>query len=51
VHVKTAAFFRVSSEPYPFLDTRLLITELLAAYGVNRLMWGTDFPWVNQQYG
>eukprot|EP00884_Botryococcus_braunii_P020193 jgi/Botrbrau1/6858/Bobra.152_2s0017.1 len=51
IYVKLSAFFRLSAEPYPFLDARLLMSDLVAAFGADRLMWGSDFPWVNQQYG
>lgn len=51
MYVKLSAFFRISAEPYPFLDARLLMSDLVAAFGADRLMWGTDFPWVDQEYG
>jgi predicted TIM-barrel fold metal-dependent hydrolase len=42
VHVKCVAAPKHSAEPYPFVDLRAYVTELLEGYGIERVMWGTD---------
>lgn len=51
VTVKVAAFFRVSSAQCPFSSLAGRLEELLKAYGSNRLMWGSDFPYVTTMGG
>eukprot|EP01025_Chloroclados_australasicus_P046027 TRINITY_DN507_c0_g1_i1.p1 TRINITY_DN507_c0_g1~~TRINITY_DN507_c0_g1_i1.p1 ORF type:complete len:382 (-),score=48.53 TRINITY_DN507_c0_g1_i1:893-2038(-) len=58
IHIKLSAFFRVShdqpmSDEYvpDYQDAISCVKQLLKAYGAERLMWGTDFPWVNTQCG
>lgn len=49
--LQTSAFFRVSAEAYPYSDTRGPIRELISKFGPERLMWGSDFPWVTEKCG
>ncbi|GMH43486.1 hypothetical protein BSKO_11408 [Bryopsis sp. KO-2023] len=51
VYVKVSAFFRVSEMEYPYLDARVCLRRLVDAFGAQRLMWGSDFPWITQQCG
>mmetsp|Transcript_30875 Transcript_30875/g.72134 ORF Transcript_30875/g.72134 Transcript_30875/m.72134 type:complete len:347 (+) Transcript_30875:99-1139(+) len=51
VHVKLSAFFRVSGEPYPYQDLWPRVRGLVDAFGSNRLLYGSDFPFVQQQCG
>ena len=51
VYVKTSAFFRISKKAYPFRDAQQLVRELISAYGAHRLMFGTDWPWVEDACG
>lgn len=57
VHVKVSADFRVSAGPQPMggasVHTDLIprAKELLGAFGAARLIWGSDFPWVEGQEG
>ena len=44
MHVKVSALFRTSAEPPPFLDLKPRVSALLKAYGKERLLWGSDFP-------
>ena len=46
VHVKVSALFRASGEAPPHLDLQPRLAALLRAYGKERLMWGSDFPFV-----
>lgn len=51
VHVKVSALFRVSKESWPYADLDSRLLQLVKAYGANRLMWGSDYPFVQQQCG
>ena len=48
-YVKLSAAFRVSEQEYPYADVRQATRNLIASFGKERLMWGTDFPWVTEQ--
>ena len=51
VHVKISAFFRLSdNDGYPYEKLRAeRFVPLLEAFGSNRLMFGSDFPFVLEQ--
>ncbi|KAI8464534.1 MAG: hypothetical protein J3K34DRAFT_526120 [Monoraphidium minutum] len=51
VHVKSSAFFRVSKEPYPYRDAVTALRLLVDSFGARRVMWGTDWPWVQEHGG
>lgn len=51
VHVKLSAFPVVSREPYPHADSLDLARTLLDTFGAHRLLWGTDFPYIQRQCG
>jgi predicted TIM-barrel fold metal-dependent hydrolase len=51
LYVKSSAFFRVSGEPYPYADAMAGVAALVEAYGSQRVMWGSDFPWVTEKCG
>ncbi|OAY68331.1 4-sulfomuconolactone hydrolase [Ananas comosus] len=51
VYIKFSAIFRFSREPYPFQDTSPLLAQVIASYGANRVMWGSDFPYVVPECG
>lgn len=42
VHVKLSALPRLSDSPPPYADLQPLIRRVHAAYGAQRLMWGSD---------
>lgn len=41
----------MSGQDFPYEDTRAPVRELIARFGPERLMWGSDFPWVTQKCG
>lgn len=45
-HCKVSALMRNSAEPPPFADLAPRVAKLLDAYGPQRLMWGSDYPFV-----
>jgi L-fuconolactonase len=53
VWVKLSALSELSQEPYPHRDTAVWTRRALAAFGPERLMWGSDFPFVSgtERYG
>ncbi|KAJ8475674.1 hypothetical protein OPV22_019401 [Ensete ventricosum] len=51
VYVKFSALFRLSREQYPYEDARDLLSQVVSNYGANRVMWGSDFPFVVKECG
>ena len=51
MRLQTSAFFRISSQDYPYQDTHTCVRKLLDAFGAQRVMWGSDFPWVTDKCG
>ena len=44
LHAKLTFGVTASREDYPFCDTQPLLRRIIAAYGPERCMWGSDFP-------
>ncbi|KAK3443379.1 hypothetical protein EUGRSUZ_B03530 [Eucalyptus grandis] len=51
VYVKFSALFRVSRMPFPYLDLSDLLSKLITHFGANRILWGSDFPFVVPECG
>lgn len=51
VYVKLSHLWSLSREPYPYRDTHDQVKKLYDAFGPRRLMWGTDWPMVEQYCG
>ncbi|HIF73335.1 MAG TPA: amidohydrolase [Dehalococcoidia bacterium] len=51
LNVKLSEFPRASNEEFPFIDLFHWVHQLIEAYGSDRLMWGTDFPFIVEQTG
>lgn len=51
VHVKFSALFRVSRAQFPYLDLSPLFSQVVSHFGANRVMWGSDFPFVVAECG
>ncbi|XP_072147995.1 uncharacterized protein [Setaria viridis] len=49
-YVKYSALFRISSEAYPYEDTAQLLSRVISNYGANRIMWGSDYPFIMNIY-
>ena len=45
VHVKLSAFYALGRRTPPYDDMIPFIKQLIAAYGPERLMWGSDCPY------
>ncbi|XWS68779.1 hypothetical protein CRYUN_Cryun04dG0121600 [Craigia yunnanensis] len=51
VYVKFSALFRVSRMSFPYQDLVPLLAEVVSSFGANRVMWGSDFPFVVPECG
>jgi predicted TIM-barrel fold metal-dependent hydrolase len=47
--VKLSSAFRVSAEPFPHGDVRPFVESAVAAFGVGRCLWGSDWPFVSTE--
>jgi predicted TIM-barrel fold metal-dependent hydrolase len=43
--------YTLSREPYPHHDLDGLIARCVEAFGAERCMWGSDFPWIEAEPG
>lgn len=50
LYVKTSAWFRLSKESWPHSDLHCFLTELVDNFGAKRLLIGSDYPFVKEQY-
>ncbi|HKW96322.1 MAG TPA: amidohydrolase family protein [Bryobacteraceae bacterium] len=51
VFVKVSHTWTVSKQPYPYRDAQEQVKRLYDAFGPKRLMWGTDWPLVENYCG
>ncbi|KAH7670220.1 4-sulfomuconolactone hydrolase protein [Dioscorea alata] len=51
VYVKFSALFRLSRSRFPYYDIAELLSQVISSYGANRVMWGSDFPYVVPECG
>ncbi|XP_048502563.1 uncharacterized protein LOC104897520 isoform X2 [Beta vulgaris subsp. vulgaris] len=51
VYVKFSALFRISREPFPYQDLSSPLSQVVSSFGANRIMWGSDFPFVVSECG
>ncbi|GAB2280703.1 hypothetical protein Dimus_015329 [Dionaea muscipula] len=51
VYVKFSALFRVSRDKFPYGDLTSMLSQLVSIFGANRVMWGSDFPFVVRECG
>jgi L-fuconolactonase len=51
VYVKVSGEYAFSKEPYPYQDLRPMVEGIYRAYGAERMMWCTDFPWISEEPG
>lgn len=46
VSVRVSALTALSETGYPFADLHSLVRSVYRAFGANRILWGTDYPYV-----
>ena len=51
IYLKLSAHFRVSSQEAPRTDLQPRFDAAVDAFGADRLMWGSDFPFVQLNGG
>jgi predicted TIM-barrel fold metal-dependent hydrolase len=51
LNVKLSEFPRASNEEFPYIDMFDWVHRLIDGYTADRLMWGTDFPYIVEQVG
>ncbi|KAJ4821839.1 hypothetical protein Tsubulata_018558 [Turnera subulata] len=51
VYIKFSALFRVSRMSFPYQDLSPLLSQVISSFGANRVMWGSDFPFVVPECG
>ena len=51
VHVLLTGFYAFAGEPCPYRDLLPVTAALLEAFGAERLLAGTDFPWIAAEPG
>jgi L-fuconolactonase len=51
VHLMVSGQYALSAEPPPYDDLTGTIRRLVGAYGAERSLWGSDFPWPASQPG
>ncbi len=51
INVKLSEFPRASNQEFPYVDMFDWVHRLIEAYSSDRLMWGTDFPFIVEQTG
>jgi predicted TIM-barrel fold metal-dependent hydrolase len=51
VYVKVSGEYAFSAKPYPYTDMRPMVEQVHRAYGAQRMMWCTDFPWICEEPG
>ncbi|MGH3665617.1 MAG: amidohydrolase family protein [Egibacteraceae bacterium] len=51
VHVMFSGEYAFSTEPFPFDDLASTVRALHAAYGSDRLLWASDYPWIVKEPG
>lgn len=51
VAVHFSGHYAFSQEPFPYFDLKNISLDLLAAYGADRLLWASDWPWIAEMPG
>lgn len=51
VHVMFSGHYAFSQAPFPYEDLREVSSALYEAYGADRLMWASDYPWITSEPG
>ena len=51
VFVKVSGEYAFSKVPYPYGDMKPMVEQVYGAFGPERMMWCTDFPWILEEPG
>lgn len=51
VFVHFSGHYAFTKQPYPYMDLQLVAQRLLAAFGAQRMMMASDWPWIQSEPG
>jgi len=51
VYIKVSGEYAFSKVPYPYGDMKPMVEQIYRAYGPERMMWCSDFPWIVEKPG
>jgi L-fuconolactonase len=51
VHVMFSGEYAFSQEDFPYSDVAGVVRAIYEAYGADRMLWASDYPWIKQQPG
>jgi L-fuconolactonase len=51
VHAMVSGQYAFSRKPYPHRDLEPVVRAVYRAYGADRLLWASDFPWILEEPG
>lgn len=51
VYVHVSGQYAFSQNPYPYADLRPVVERLYHAFGAERMMWASDYPWIKSEPG
>jgi predicted TIM-barrel fold metal-dependent hydrolase len=51
VYAMVSGQYAFSREPYPHRDLEPVVRAVYRAYGADRLLWASDFPWILEEPG
>lgn len=51
VHLMISGHYALSHGSPPYPDLELVVHRLAAAYGAERMLWGSDYPWIRDVPG
>lgn len=51
VHVAFAGQYAFSRQQPPYQDLNEVIASIVSWYGPSRMMWGSDYPWIEEEPG
>ena len=51
VFVKISGEYAFSKVPYPYSDMKSMVEQVYRAFGPERMMWCSDFPWIVEEPG
>jgi L-fucono-1,5-lactonase len=51
VYVHMSGQYAFSQTPYPYPDLRPVVEHIYRAFGADRMMWASDYPWIESEPG
>jgi L-fuconolactonase len=51
VYVMVSGHYAFSRERYPYRDLEPVVSAVYSAFGADRLLWASDFPWIVEEPG